>query len=58
MKKLGLFIGSLLILSACGGGSSNQEIREDNVKADTTFQDTIQVEKSKAPNFPEDGEGT
>lgn len=58
MKNLGLFICSLLILSACGSGSSNQEIREDNVQADTTFQDTIQIEKSKAPNFPEDDEGT
>jgi hypothetical protein len=60
-KNLGLLIFSLFILSACGSGSSHQEVTEGSVKeikADTTSKDTLKIEKSKAPNLPKDNEGT
>lgn len=60
MKTLALMISSLFLLCACGTNASNQTISNGEtveVKADTTSQDTLKIEKRKVPKFPKDDDG-
>ena len=55
MKKIGLFICTLVVFCACGGSSSNEVVTEGSVKqieADTISKDTLKIEKRNVPTFP------